>query len=235
MYAALKIQAALSAEGAAPKLSGYAAFPVECADDGQPVAKHIGSFDSQINELKTAWFGDYGWVTLCGSWKDAIKEAVASRGRAAPTAATADTTWVVFRCSLTPHQVTKCFKEKLIEHKETYGLDCWRFYGDLQCSLVDHDWTILRIDKMGFEQWAHWAVGARTRKADKLDRGQCQKCDKHSATTWQAWCAVCWNENHEKAAAKKRRVEDASSSAAGLTAADPSAMTVAIPMEIHSW
>jgi len=77
MYAALKIQAARSAEGAAPvanqKLLGFAAFPAECADDGQPVAKHIGSFDSQINELKTAWFGDYGWVTLCGSWKDAIK------------------------------------------------------------------------------------------------------------------------------------------------------------------
>ena len=52
MSAADKIQAALSAEGAVPSLSGWAAFPVECADDGQPVAKHIGRIDGPINELK---------------------------------------------------------------------------------------------------------------------------------------------------------------------------------------
>ena len=127
MSATDKIQAALSAEGVAPSLSGWAAFPVEWADDGQAVAKQIGRIDGPINELKTAWFGDYGWVTLCGSWEDAIKEAVASKSRAAPTVATADNTWVGFRATLTPHQVTKCLKEHLLEQKETYGLDCWRF------------------------------------------------------------------------------------------------------------
>ena len=42
MYSDVKIEAALSAEGAAPSLSVYVAFPVQCADDGLPVKGRKG-------------------------------------------------------------------------------------------------------------------------------------------------------------------------------------------------
>ena len=113
--AADKIRAALTL---GPAWSGCAAFPGEYTDDGQFVAQHIGRLGQDINEIKMVWFGDYGWITLCGSAIDAIKEAVASNSRAAPTAAMADTTWLVFRATLTPHQVTECFKENSLKKKK---------------------------------------------------------------------------------------------------------------------
>ena len=107
----------------------------------------------------------------------------------------------------------------------------------------------MRVDKMGFVFWAEFAVGARTREEDILKQGQCQNCSRHTVPTWQAWCAVCWNEDHERVAEQKRRAGNAGSPAADLTAAamdrNPILVTVAIPMEtdghrcnadgVHSW
>ena len=139
-YTEQKTQAALcpaSDEGVgstAINLEGFPAFPAFQTEGDMP------TYNKDIDEIKQAWFGD---ITFCKDYQDAIKEAVASVGRATPITATASTTWVVFQVTLAAHHVTNCFEEKIIEHKETYGLDCWRFYGDLPTNLVDHDSDIV--------------------------------------------------------------------------------------------
>ena len=232
MSASDKITAALSADSAA-NLTGWAAFPVESWDeDGQAVVKQIGRTDKPINKLKTAWFGGYGWCTFCTNRDDAVKEAVASRSRAAPQAALVDTTWLVARVTLTPQQVANSFKEKLISHAETYGLDAWRFYGDVPLAVVDHDSSQFLLGKLGVNFWASIAVGARTKRYEMLERSQCQNCEKHSISTWTGWCASCWNDLWER----KRRGVWESNRTAGVTAAIPlqaqADLTAASPMAI---
>ena len=107
---------------------------------------------------------------------------------------------------------------------------------------MDHNWSIMHIDKMGFDSWAHFAVGARTQETDTTDSGQCQECNAHSIRTWQAWCAACWNGYHERAAKERRRKEtagltaaDAGSAKAGWIPADPNALTVAMPVHEVTW
>ena len=197
MSAAPKILAALSGDSAAASLSGWVAFPVESRyDDGSVVVKQIGMMDGPVNEVKTAWFGNYGWVTFAGGREDAVTEAIASKSRATPAVATESTLWILLRVSLTPQQVTKCFKEDLLAHANQHGLACWRFYGDIPLSLVDHDWAVMCIDKMGMHSWANIAVGARTFGNAICDRGSCQNCSETNVPTWSGWCAVCWNADH---------------------------------------
>ena len=111
----------------------YIAFPIERrGDDGHAVATKVGSVNISNNvdvlEVKQEWFGNYGWVTLCGSKEDAIKEAVASNGRAALYAAMQDTDWLVLEVTFSPPQAAACYHDKLLSQSTDYGLDCYRSF-----------------------------------------------------------------------------------------------------------
>ena len=199
-----RIFVALCADiGDRASLTGYTAYPVEdCDKHGEAFATKIGKFMIQtpnciqVSELKQAWFGGYGWVTLCFTIEDAILEGIASRGRAAPHAATVCTDWVTCRVTLTERQTTACFNANLISRLTRYGLNAWRFKENIPLNLVHHGWRRYNFRKMGYVYWAQKAVGPRTHWTLVLDSAQRAKCQDYSIRTWNSWCARCQNQYH---------------------------------------
>ena len=161
-------------------LEGWTAYPIESWGGGKAVVKKLDELTvacmNDVNKLKMDTFGRFetdGHITFCKDYQDAINEAVASQHRTVPSAATLNTSWSVYRVTLTPRQMYNCYPT-LLSAGESCGYDTWRFHGDLPLKFVDHSWYIIHINAKGYYVWQQEAVGPRTCPRELLAEGQCQ-------------------------------------------------------------
>ena len=177
----------------AEEMKGDCAFPILASENGMLEVKPIGWLDRPPNVLKVDWFGGLGHVTFCSTGMLAVEEAVASMARSAADAALKDSWWYVVEVELTARQVTGLFMEKKIGNPGKGQRGCWRIFGDVSLADVKHDSHAVRFGPLGIDQWAHMAIGPRTKLWHFMDDGQCEECSATSTPTWRGYCAACWH------------------------------------------
>ena len=141
------------------------------------------------SDLLTQFWGNYGWSTRCHLIEAAIKEAIASnsRGPIAEIVKQKPIVWLILELEIPLNKLSYLFKMgHITTGTEGNGINSIRLHGDVPGTWISSV-HIVKQKTMTHHTWADIKLGDWNRQANCF----CRECGC-KATTWEAYCAVCW-------------------------------------------
>jgi hypothetical protein len=169
--------------------------------EGKVYIAGVGLMPALTEELKSEWWGPYGYTTWLDTSMAAVKEAMQSYSRGVSASSVIKGKqhyYLVASIDLTGQNLLALVggNRALSTATERHSMPSWRIKGDLQLAGIKTSVELVTVTRLGSHAWADMMLGNR----DSAARF-CTQCGGQRPT-WHLSCAECWLQHQAAKEAK---------------------------------